>query len=397
MTLRRGASLTGTSKIPPLVSSDKKRVLVIFGTRPEAIKLCPLISAMRTAGFPFEVQVCVTGQHREMLHQVLNAFHVQPDFDLDAMTSGQSLNLLSSRLLAGLEPVFESVRPLLTVVQGDTTSTLCGALASFHRGVPVAHVEAGLRTYDALSPFPEESNRTLTDRLSQLHFAATQWAADNLLREGFSPDSVTVTGNTGIDAVLSVYRSLEAGELRSRMPALDNSKRLILVTAHRRESFGVAIREICQALSVLAGRGDVQIVWPVHPNPEVKVIVEAALQDKPNVLLCAPLDYVPFVDLMRRSYLILTDSGGIQEEAPSLGKPVLVLRAKTERPEALACGSVRLAGTGSDSILREATKLLDHPEEYARMAHHNNPYGDGQASVRIAERMAAFLAQAPTN
>ena len=397
MILRRGESPIGISKVLAPGDSKAKRVLFIFGTRPEAIKLCPLISALRASDASIQVVVCVTGQHREMLHQVLEAFEIESDFDLDVMTQAQTLNGLSSLLLAGLENVFDQVSPDLTIVQGDTTTTLCGALASFHRQVPVAHVEAGLRTYDLSSPFPEESNRVLTDRLSLFHFAATSWAADNLLREGFPVQGVTITGNTGIDAVLIVQRSLDNGKLQPRTFMIDASKRLILVTAHRRESFGAAFAEICSAVASLSERKDIQVIWPVHPNPHVKMNVERAMQGRSNVLLTGPLDYVTFVHLMRSCYVIMTDSGGIQEEANALGKPVLVMREKTERPEVLQCGTGRLAGTDRASILTEANQLLDNPDVYARMARAGSEYGDGQASLKIAKRITEFLFPRLTN
>jgi UDP-N-acetylglucosamine 2-epimerase (non-hydrolysing) len=326
-----------------------------------------------------------------MLHQVLTAFNIQPDFSLDVMVSGQSLNGLSSRLLASLGPVLEEVRPAMTIVQGDTTSTLCGALASFHLRIPIAHVEAGLRTSDMFSPFPEEMNRVLTDRLSTLYFAATEWAADNLRKEGIEPERVWVTGNTGIDAVLATRDALARGELPGANVPLDESKRLVLVTSHRRENFGGGIVAICEAVEALAARPDVQVVWPVHPNPQVQTVVRSRLGKLQNILLIEPSDYVPFVDLMRRSYFLLTDSGGVQEEAPSLGKPVLVLREKTERPEAVKVGTVKLVGTDRDAILSESSRLLDDSSEYVRMSRLHNPYGDGEASGRIAKHITEHL------
>jgi UDP-N-acetylglucosamine 2-epimerase (non-hydrolysing) len=331
-----------------------------------------------------------------MLAQVLTAFNIKPDFSLDVMLPRQTLNGLSSRLLASLAPVFEEVQPAMTVVQGDTTSTLCGALASFHVRVPVAHVEAGLRTSDILSPFPEEMNRVLTDKLSTLYFAATEWAADNLRKEGVSPDRVWITGNTGIDAVLSTRDALLRGDLPGLALPLDGGKRLILVTAHRRENFGTGIVEICEAVSTLAARGDTQIVWPVHPNPEVNAVVRRHLGKLPDILLIEPLEYLPFVDLMRRCYFLLTDSGGVQEEAPSLGKPVLVLRDKTERPEAVNAGTVKVVGTKRESIIRESFRLLDDGAEYVRMSLLHNPYGDGKASGRIAGHIAGYLGSLPS-
>jgi UDP-N-acetylglucosamine 2-epimerase (non-hydrolysing) len=365
-------------------------VLVIFGTRPEAIKLCPLVDALQQDP-ALETLVCVTAQHRQMLDQVLAVFGVKPDFDLDLMQPGQTLSALSARLMGGLEKVFAAARPSLAVVQGDTTTTLCGALCAFYARVPIAHVEAGLRTFDIAAPFPEEMNRVLTGRLAALHFAATKCSAQNLLREGVPDDSIEVTGNTGVDAVLSICLALESGRLSGVDIPLDSSRKLIVVTAHRRESFGAGFVSICQALADLAQRHDVQVVWPVHPNPNVRRTVDELLRDKANILLIDPLDYLPFVDLMRRSYLIITDSGGVQEEGPSLGKPILVLREKTERPEAVEAGTVKLVGTDRAAIVREAVRLLESSVEYERMARLHNPYGDGHASERIAQRIVAHF------
>jgi UDP-N-acetylglucosamine 2-epimerase (non-hydrolysing) len=367
--------------------------LVIFGTRPEAIKLCPLVAQLRShpACAHLETKVCVTAQHRHMLDQVLAAFGITPDYDLDLMQPGQSLTALSARLLAKLEPVMSEVQPSLVVVQGDTTTTLCGALAAFYARVPVAHVEAGLRTFDLQSPFPEEMNRVLTGRLAALHFAATDWAADNLRQEGVAPDLIQVTGNTGIDAVLAIRDAMEQGSVSGLALTVDPTKKLILVTAHRRESFGEGFIRICEAVAELSARPGVQIVWPVHPNPNVQRAVDATLRGNANVTLIEPLDYLPFVDLMRRAYLLITDSGGVQEEGPSLGKPILVLRDKTERPEAVHAGTVKLVGTDRAAIVREAVRLLEDTGEYERMARLHNPYGDGQASARIAERIAQYL------
>jgi UDP-N-acetylglucosamine 2-epimerase (non-hydrolysing) len=370
-----------------------KRVLVIFGTRPEAIKLAPLIAKLKTQSGPAGLQpvVCVTAQHREMLDQVLDAFQIEPDYDLDLMCPNQMLPELGARLLSGLAGVFSEVKPALAIVQGDTTTTLYGALAAFYARVPVAHVEAGLRTFDMQAPFPEEMNRVLTGRLAALHFAATEWAAENLLREGVPAGSIEVTGNTGIDAVLSVSTSIENGLLHGTALPIDSGKRLIVVTAHRRESFGEGFKRICSAIERIARRDDVQIVWPVHPNPNVQSTVHATFEGRRNVLLIEPLGYIPFVDLMRRAFLLITDSGGVQEEGPSLGKPILVLREKTERPEAVKAGTVKLVGTDPDLIAGEAERLLDDPNEYNRMSRLHNPYGDGQASERIARRLAAYL------
>jgi UDP-N-acetylglucosamine 2-epimerase (non-hydrolysing) len=393
MTSPRDASPTATSNPSHLSPNSSQKILIIFGTRPEAIKLCPLVTALRTHASTRHLQtlVCVTAQHRQMLDQVLGAFEITPDFDLDMMKPGQTLTGLTARLLSGLEPVFADVQPALAIVQGDTTTTLAGTLAAFYARVPIAHVEAGLRTFDLQAPFPEEMNRVLTGRLANLHFAATDWAAENLLREGVAKDSVEVTGNTGIDAVLAIRDSIERGRGTGLSVPVDERKKLIVVTAHRRESFGDGFVRICQALAELAARPDVQIIWPVHPNPNVQSAVDQYLRGKSNVTLMQPLDYLPFVDLMRRAYLLITDSGGVQEEGPSLGKPILVLRDKTERPEAVHAGTVKLVGTDRERIVKEACALLDNPGEYERMARLHNPYGDGKACARIAERLADFL------
>ena len=366
------------------------RVLFIFGTRPEAIKLCPVVRHLRTRADEFEVRVCVTAQHREMLDQVLAAFSVRPDHDLNLMRPGQTLFDSTSRILTALEPILHEEAPDLVLVQGDTTTTLCGALAAFYRQIPVGHVEAGLRTGDMRQPFPEEMNRVLTTRLAALHFAPTEGSANNLRAEGVAPETIGVTGNTAIDAVLFVAAELASGRLDGYdQTHLMPDKKLIVVTAHRRESFGEGFERICQALGRLAGRDDVQILYPVHLNPNVQEPVKRHLSGKPNVLLLEPLDYVPFVDLMRRAYLLISDSGGIQEEAPSLGKPVLVLREKTERPEAVTAGTVKLVGTDVDRIVREATHLLENPAAHEAMSEIRNPFGDGRASQQIADLIQA--------
>jgi UDP-N-acetylglucosamine 2-epimerase (non-hydrolysing) len=365
-------------------------VLFVFGTRPEAIKLCPVLLHMRRRPEQFAVEACVTGQHRGMLDQVLAAFEVTPEYDLDVMRPGQSLAQSSARILSQLEPVLVQARPDMVLVQGDTTSTLCGALGAFYQGIPVGHVEAGLRTGDLQEPFPEEMNRVVTTRLARLHFAPTPLAAARLAAENVPCERIFVTGNSGIDAVLYIRDALESGAVHA--PAweqLDASKKLVVVTAHRRESFGEGFERICRALARLAARSDVQIAYPVHRNPSVMEPVYRLLGGLPNVLLLDPLDYVPFVDLMRRAALILTDSGGIQEEGPSLGKPILVMREKTERPEAVEAGTVRLVGTSEETIVREASLLLDSEPERRRMSRVHNPYGDGQASRRIADAIAA--------
>ena len=371
------------------------KIAIVLGTRPEAIKLAPVARRFLEVPHEFETRVIVTAQHRGLLDQTLQAFAIAPDYDLDVMRPGQTLAESTSRIVAALDPVFEQESPDLVIVQGDTTTTFCGALGAFYRGVPVAHVEAGLRTGDMRQPFPEEINRVLTTRIATLHFAPTAAAAENLSREGVQARQIFVTGNTGIDAVLETRDALAAGHLRAEtLPALDPRKKLILVTAHRRESFGDGFDGICEALAQLAARDDVHIVYPVHPNPNVRVVVERRLGGIPAIHLIEPLSYVPFVDLMRRAHALLTDSGGIQEEAPSLGKPVLVLREKTERPEAVTAGAARLTGTDPARIVAETSLLLDDAAEYARRACIRNPYGDGRAATRIREIVRIYFATA---
>jgi UDP-N-acetylglucosamine 2-epimerase (non-hydrolysing) len=347
---------------------------------------------MRFTG-AFDVRVCVTAQHRDMLDQVLRVFDVVPDYDLGAMRTGQTLTQSTARIVMGLEDVLRDERPALILVQGDTTTTFCGALAAFYAGVPTAHVEAGLRTFDMQAPFPEEMNRVIVGRLAALHFAATEKAKRNLLAEGVAEQAIAVTGNTGIDALLQVEGMLRRGTIESGRSwrELDPSRRLILVTAHRRESFGAGVEQICAALAQIAGMREVQIVYPVHPNPNVSGTVREKLSGVANILLLEPLDYVAFVDLMARSYLLLTDSGGVQEEGPSLGKPVLVMRSVTERPEAVEAGTAVLTGHDTTTIVEEVAKLLENHAEYDRRSRIHNPYGDGQASQRIADRVQDFL------
>jgi UDP-N-acetylglucosamine 2-epimerase (non-hydrolysing) len=368
-----------------------KRVLFVFGTRPEAIKLCPLVRALKQTA-AFHVQVCLTGQHRSMLDQVLPVFGVTADYDLNVMQSGQTLTGLTSRILAALEPVLAQAKPDIVLVQGDTTTTMAAALAAFYQGIPVGHVEAGLRTGDLQQPFPEELNRVVTGRVATLHFAPTARAAAALRAESVAPESIFATGNTGIDAVLYVRDQLEAGTMAGgEVPEIDPSRKLVVVTSHRRESFGPGFESSMRALRRLADRGDVQIVYPVHRNPNVVGPAHELLGGHPHVLLIEPLSYVPFVELMRRSCLIITDSGGVQEEAPSLGRPVLVLRAKTERPEAVEAGTVKLVGTDEQRIVTETVRLLEDPAEYERMTRVHNPYGDGHACERICGALAAHF------
>ncbi|QGZ55559.1 UDP-N-acetylglucosamine 2-epimerase (non-hydrolyzing) [Paraburkholderia acidiphila] len=370
----------------------KKNVLLTFGTRPEAIKMAPLV--MRLQQEPaIRCRVCVTGQHREMLDQVLNLFAIQPDFDLNIMKRGQDLYDVTTSILAGMRDVLAREQPDLVLVHGDTTTTMAATLASFYSRTPVAHVEAGLRTGNLLSPWPEEANRKLTGALASLHFAPTATAQENLLREGVPTRSIVVTGNTVIDALLHVRGRLATDtklreQAQSALPQLDPTRRLILVTGHRRESFGDGFERICTALAQIAHAWpEVDIVYPVHLNPSVREPVNRLLTGIANVHLIEPLDYLPFVSLMNRAHLILTDSGGIQEEAPSLRKPVLVMRETTERREAVDAGVVRLVGTDVGAIVQGVTQLLGDDAAYAAMSRGDNPYGDGHACDRIVSAL----------
>ena len=364
------------------------KVLTVFGTRPEAIKMAPLVHALAKDPH-FEAKVCVTAQHREMLDQVLKLFSIVPEYDLNIMQPGQGLTEITCRILEGLKPVLESFKPDVVLVHGDTTKTMAASLAAFYQRIPVGHVEAGLRTGDLSSPWPEEGNRTLTGHLATYHFAPTETSRQNLLRENIADNRITVTGNTVIDALFWVrdrVLSDEAlhNELTQRYPFLANGKKMILVTGHRRESFGRGFEQICHALAEIAANNpDVQIVYPVHLNPNVSEPVKRILGHVENVILIEPQDYLPFVWLMNRAWLILTDSGGIQEEAPSLGKPVLVMREMTERPEAVSAGTVCLVGTDSQRIVNEVTRLLQDESAYQAMSRAHNPYGDGHACHRI--------------
>lgn len=383
-----------TFQVPASATISMIKALFVFGTRPEAIKMAPVVRCLQSRPDRFSVRVAVTAQHRQMLDQALAVFHIVPDYDLNTMAAGQTLAASASRILAALEPVCADARPDIVFVQGDTTTTLYGALAAFYARIPVGHIEAGLRTGDLAQPFPEEMNRVLTGRLAAIHFASTEGAKNNLLAEGVAPGAIHVTGNSGIDAVLSVSERLASGDLSPcDWSFVDPARRLIVVTAHRRESFGAGFENICRAVRTLARRPDVEVVYPVHRNPNVQDPVQRHLSGIPNVHLIEPLDYVPFVDLMRRATVLLTDSGGIQEEGPSLGKPVVVMRGKTERPEAVEAGTVILAGTGEDRIVFEVTRLLDDETLRSSMSRIHNPYGDGHASERIAEATLAFFAE----
>ncbi len=367
------------------------RVLNVFGTRPEAIKMAPVIRALEQAP-GIECRVCVTAQHREMLDQVLALFDITPDHDLDVMRPGQDLAHITQAVLSGVAAVIAEERPDRVLVHGDTTTSLAAALAGFYAQIPVGHVEAGLRTGERYAPFPEEINRRLTDAICDLHFAPTRSAADNLAGEGIKGDGVSITGNTVIDALLHVVERLRAdpaadATLAARFPFAAGARRLILVTGHRRENFGDGFERICKALARIAERSDVDIAYPVHLNPNVTEPVHRLLGGHANVHLLEPLDYLPFVYLMDHCHLVITDSGGIQEEAPSLGKPVLVMRDVTERPEAVDAGTVRLVGTDTDTIVDAATALLDDADEYVKMSRAHNPYGDGHAAERIVEEI----------
>jgi len=368
------------------------KVLTVFGTRPEAIKMAPLVHALAQDD-SFDARVCVTAQHREMLDQVLRLFEITPDYDLNIMRAGQGLSEITSRILDGLKAVLEEFKPDVVLVHGDTTTTLAASLAAFYQRIPVGHVEAGLRTGDLYSPWPEEANRKLTGTLASYHFAPTDNARQNLLREWVADQRIFVTGNTVIDALFWVKnRVLKDDALRlalaSRYPFLDSSKKMILVTGHRRESFGGGFERICSALAEIARtHPEVQVVYPVHLNPNVSEPVQRILHDIDNVMLIEPQDYLPFVYLMDNAYLILTDSGGIQEEAPSLGKPVLVMRDTTERPEAVAAGTVQLVGTDVRLIVEWVSRLLNDENEYNKMSRAHNPYGDGFASQRILDAL----------
>ncbi|EPF7464674.1 UDP-N-acetylglucosamine 2-epimerase (non-hydrolyzing) [Serratia marcescens] len=368
------------------------KVLTVFGTRPEAIKMAPLVHAL-AQDEAFDARVCVTAQHREMLDQVLRLFEITPDYDLNIMKPGQGLTEITCRILEGLKGVLEDFKPDVVLVHGDTTTTLATSLAAFYQRIPVGHVEAGLRTGNLYSPWPEEANRKLTGHLAMYHFAPTENSRQNLLRELLPDNRIFVTGNTVIDALFWVRdrvmsdAALQAG-LAQRYPFLDANKKLILVTGHRRESFGGGFERICSALAEIArNHPEVQVVYPVHLNPNVSEPVNRILKGIDNVMLIEPQDYLPFVYLMTQAYMILTDSGGIQEEAPSLGKPVLVMRDTTERPEAIDAGTVRLVGTDVAKIVEAVTRLLTDESEYHAMSRAHNPYGDGHACQRILEAL----------
>lgn len=365
------------------MAERQPKLLVVFGTRPEAIKMAPLVLALKNTG-RYNVRVCVTAQHREMLDQVLAFFGIVPDVDLDLMRPGQDLFVITIRALEGLREAYGQEQPDLVLLHGDTTTTLAGALAAYYMQIPTGHVEAGLRTYDFANPFPEELNRVTCDHLATLHFAPTTTSEQNLLKLGIKPDGIHVTGNTVIDALHETLHRVDTEEVPPLPVTLSPGKRLVLVTVHRRENFGEPLARIVDALRQLITRHpDIELVLPVHPNPNVAPIVREALGDLPRVKLVEPMDYVPFCQLMNAATLVITDSGGVQEEAPALGKPVLVMREETERPEAVTMGTVALVGTDTERIVEEASRLLEDPRAYGEMANAVNPYGDGRACTRI--------------
>ncbi|QYJ95143.1 non-hydrolyzing UDP-N-acetylglucosamine 2-epimerase [Shewanella spartinae] len=370
----------------------KKKVLTVFGTRPEAIKMAPLVHALASDD-RFEAKCCVTAQHREMLDQVLELFEIIPDYDLDLMKAGQTLNDVTAGIIQKLKPVLQEFKPDVVLVHGDTATTFAASLAAYYEQIAVGHVEAGLRTGNIYSPWPEEANRRLTGVLTKYHFAPTETSKQNLLKENFEPSHIIVTGNTVIDALLMVKDKIDSdidlnNTIAEQFPFLDENKKLILVTGHRRESFGGGFERICEALATVARmHPDVQILYPMHLNPNVREPVNRILGDIDNILLIEPQQYLPFIYLMDKAHIILTDSGGIQEEAPSLGKPVLVMRDTTERPEAVEAGTVMLVGTDVNQIVTNLNELLSDADAYQKMSYAHNPYGDGKACQRILEEL----------
>lgn len=381
----------------------KIRGLCVFGTRPEAVKLAPVIKAQDRLGEDFLIKTCVTAQHRQLLDQVLDVFEIKSDFDLQIMSNGQTVNHVIALVLERLSPILQTECPDVVIVQGDTASTFGAALAAFNLGIPVAHVEAGLRTYDLRAPFPEEGLRQMVSRIAACHFAPTERNKSALLREGIPESNIFITGNTVVDALLLARAKLLtldpkifSEQWQHAAEVVPGTRKLILVTGHRRESFGTGIRSICNAIATLAEQDpEVCFIYPVHPNPAVAGPVKDILGHSANVYLIPPLDYLPFVYLMMRSHFIISDSGGIQEEAPSLGKPVLVTRSKTERPEAVEVGAVRLVGSSEECIVRESTLLLRDETAYARMVTKTNPYGDGHAAERIVGILISRLQEKP--
>lgn len=377
----------------------KNKILIVFGTRPEAIKMAPVIQALK-ADEAFETKVCVTGQHREMLDQVLQLFNIKPDYDLNIMQKNQDLSDITSSVIIGLREVLSEFKPDRVLVHGDTTTTLAASLASYYAQVPVCHVEAGLRTGNIYSPWPEEMNRKLTSSITDIHFAPTKWAKQNLINEGIQEDKVEITGNTVIDALLWVSEKIETDpilekSLEEQFPFISKDKgfkeRIILVTGHRRENIGKPLEDICNILLEIVEQEDVRVVYPVHLNPNVRKTVYGILENHPRIHLIEPQSYVPFVYLMNKAHIIITDSGGIQEEAPALGKPVLVTRETTERPEAVKAGTVKLVGSNPYNILNETKRLLNDHGYYLKISFMHNPYGDGDASDKILKRLKHAL------
>ena len=367
-----------------------KKILLIFGTRSEAIKMAPLVNQFNMHKDKFITKVCVTAQHREMLDQVLDFFEIQPDYDLNLMKPGQNLFHLTADVLTEMKRVFEDFKPDFVFVHGDTTTSTSTALAAFYAQIKVCHIEAGLRTYDKWSPFPEEMNRQLTGKIADYHFSPTEGSKNNLINEGVSKNSILVTGNTVIDALLLAEQKVDSiydEQIEFLKSIVDKTKKIILVTGHRRENFGDGFINICNALKELSNNNEVQIIFPVHLNPNVKEPVYSILGNNDSIKLISPLAYPAFVWLMKQSYLIITDSGGIQEEAPSLGKPVLVMRDTTERPEAVEAGTVILVGTNQEKILNESNKLLINKEYYRLMSGRHNPYGDGTSTKQIVDKL----------
>jgi len=384
----------------------RKKILLVFGTRPEAIKMAPLVKEFQKNDENFETIVCVTGQHREMLDQVLRLFQIIPEYDLDIMKSGQDLYDVTSRVLTGMRNVLKEANPDLVLVHGDTTTSMAAALAAFYQQIPVGHIEAGLRTHNIYSPWPEEMNRQITSRISSYNFSPTELSKNNLLREGVDENSIFVTGNTVIDALFSVLNIIKSDKkladkirqniekLGYKLDRVNGGQQLILITGHRRENFGKGFENICNALDELTQKyPNVDFVYPMHLNPIVRNAVSAVFKDREpeNLFLIEPLDYLPFVFLMEQSVIVLTDSGGIQEEAPGLGKPVLVMRNTTERPEAVDAGTVKLVGTDKEKIISEVSRLLENPDYYHKMAKAVNPYGDGKSATKILKLLTEKL------
>jgi UDP-N-acetylglucosamine 2-epimerase (non-hydrolysing) len=373
-----------------MMPDTRLKVMCIFGTRPEVIKMAPVIRELKRRSDRFAVRTCATAQHRDMLDQAAALWQITPDIDLDIMQAGQTLSQVAARVLMGLEPVLRQEQPDWVLVQGDTTTVMASALAAHHLQIKVGHVEAGLRTYDRQNPFPEEMNRVVADHVSDLCFAPTVRARDALLQEGIQAEQIIVTGNTVVDALLQTVAETWMPPPESLLAHVPWHRKVVMVTSHRRENFGQPLEMVCQALRDLARRDDVQVVYPVHPNPNVKQVVDELLVGIPQIILLPPLDYQELVYLMKRCYLVLTDSGGLQEEAPSLGKPVLVLRQVTERPEAIEAGVAKLVGTERAHIVSSVVQLLEDEAAYQSMARPANPYGDGQAAQRIADALLAW-------